>query len=634
MKNYLLILSSLFVLLLGICSCSDDNENEESGKGITIKGLVEKGPFISGSSVTVYELDDNLNGTGRVFEAKTNDEGAFSINTSTALVSKYVKLSVIGYYFNEYTGRLSDSQIMLDAITTTEGKDGANINVNVLTHLEMPRVMQLITSGKSFDAAKKQAEKELLSAFLITNETIIPEEASITANNTSANILIAISSILLNERSDAQFSEFMSILRTDLSDGEISQTTKNKIAESSLGLRYTNIKNNIQERYKELGKNVEVGNFELFIDGDGDGEIGEPYDEGDDISSPEDIFQNVEMVKRFFQNEVVQLYSFIQNQYLFDALYTNKVDENKINTHYEFRLIYEHNLNAHMALISNLWSSSYKTIAYDNVMIENIDRTGKEDFYKYKYFAKVYRAYKYLKMIELWGDVPFVTQSEYNDYRIPRTPQEEILNYISGDLEEAIPHLPDNSHEAECSKYFAIALQARIQMYQKNYSKALESLNKIMNSGKYELSADINSIYTGNNKEIIFEIIHNVDMNTNIYFNELIKKGAYTPFSRYTEIILLASEANLRLGNKSKAADLLNQVRQRNQESLVDPSSDIESILLTQWNDLTKEGFNFNTLKRFDKAKQTLNIEDFQLLLPIPISELNSNPSIIQNPKY
>ena len=49
---------------------------------------------------------------------------------------------------------------------------------------------------------------------------------------TSSNILIAISSILLNERSDAQFTEFMSSLRNDLSDGTITQDTKNKIAKS------------------------------------------------------------------------------------------------------------------------------------------------------------------------------------------------------------------------------------------------------------------------------------------------------------------------------------------------------------------------------------------------------------------
>ena len=85
MKKYLLT-SILFFSLLLLMSCSSEEKEPVTVKVGNIKGLVEKGPFVSGASVSVYELDENLKATGRVFETKTNDEGAFSINPSTCLL--------------------------------------------------------------------------------------------------------------------------------------------------------------------------------------------------------------------------------------------------------------------------------------------------------------------------------------------------------------------------------------------------------------------------------------------------------------------------------------------------------------------------------------------------------------------
>lgn len=630
--SFLIVLIPLFCFIS--CSNNDSQENVNIG---SIKGLVEKGPFVSGSSVSIYELDNNLNATGRVFEAKTDNEGAFSITTSTSLVSKYVKLSVTGFYFNEYTGRLSDAPVSLDAISSIDNVDKANVNVNILTHLEMPRVINLVSSGKTFQEAKQQAQRELLNSFLITNQSIKPEEASITANNTSANILIAISSILLNERSDAQFTEFMSTLRNDLSDGTITQDTKNKIVESSLGLSYSNIKDNIKKRYEELGKTVEIGNFELFIDGDGDGQIGDTYEENkpNDVITPEDVFTSEQMVKQFCTASVAQLYTFIQNQYLFDGVYTNTVSSDNLNRYYELKSIYEHNLTSYMALPSDLWSSTYKAIRYDNILIEKSSETNLDWFKKYQYYSRAFRAYKYLNMVTLWGDVPLVTSSNIidNPY-FARTPQKEVLNFVINELESVYQNLPENSYQFECSKYFAKAIQARAFLQNKEYNRALEAANIIINSGKFSLSNDINSIYAGNNKENIFEL-PNSDDYSSIPYRDLIKKGDNIVVCRYSEILLIASEANLKLGNANQAIIYLNQVRNRNGRASINSSSNIEDALINEWKeDLKNEGLYFYALKRFDKAKLVLGVSENKLLLPIPISEMNANPKITQNPGY
>ena len=50
--------------------------------------------------------------------------------------------------------------------------------------------------------------------------------------------------------------------------------------------------------------------------------------------------------------------------------------------------------------------------------------------------------------------------------------------------------------------------------------------------------------------------------------------------------------------------------------------------------DMGKEGLYFFAMKRFGKAEQTLGIESFRLLFPIPLAEIYTNPNITQNVGY
>jgi hypothetical protein len=597
----------------------------------SVEGLVEKGPFISGSSVSIYELDSNLSGTGRVFEAKTDNEGAFSIIASTSLVSQYVKLSVNGFYFNEFTGQLSDAPIILESLADISETDNAKINVNILTHLVMPRVLKLVAEGISFSQAKQQAHKELLSAFLINDETLNPEKISITDNNTAANILIAISSVLLNGRSDAQFSEFTNEIRNDLVDGTISDEIKAKITQSSLGLSYSQIKKHIKTRYSELGKTVEIGAFELFIDGDGDGQIGDPYEE-DSVIVLEHFFEREENVQRFLAQALATMYSFAQNLYLFDAVYTNSIDGEDI---YPFNLhdVYFHNHTPNTNIINELWRKAYRTVHDLNQTIFQLEKSEKDWAEKYVTYARAYRAYIYLNMIDLWGDIPLITSPLLEDNPIiSRTSKNEVLEFVISELEHVYAVLPDDASQVGCSKYFAQAVQTRAYLYKKDFNNAFNKAVNIINSGKYTLSSNFDAIYAGNSTETLFEL-PNDEQPSNLPYRKLIQKGNYMPVCRYAEILLSAAEASYQTGNTERALIYLNQIGAR--QGVEYTTSVTEETVLNAWkNELQNEGLWFFTLKRFGKATQTLNILEYQLLLPIPEREVTVNPDITQNPGY
>ena len=128
-------------------------------------------------------------------------------------------------------GKLSNSQITLKAIANAN--ETKNLNVNLLTHLEYACVKKLVKDGESFSKAKEQAEKEILKAFAITDKMSTPEKVSLTDNNKDASILLAISSIMLYDKSEAEFSEFIAKFSSDLEkDGTIDDNTvKEKIKE-------------------------------------------------------------------------------------------------------------------------------------------------------------------------------------------------------------------------------------------------------------------------------------------------------------------------------------------------------------------------------------------------------------------
>lgn len=163
------------VLSLGValCACSENNTagTSEEAEGIVavvdkdLAGVVQKGPFVTGSSIVLKETsaEGNFRPTGRMFYATTrSDSGDFKID-GLNLESQYVRLEAIGYYKREKTAENSVCQVSLRALSDINNRE--QINVNVLTHLEYDRTLALIKKGKTFAEAKKQARQELMKTF-------------------------------------------------------------------------------------------------------------------------------------------------------------------------------------------------------------------------------------------------------------------------------------------------------------------------------------------------------------------------------------------------------------------------------------------------------------------------------------
>ena len=252
-------------LFLGFVSCNiTEDPLEQPVTKETFSGYVQKGPFISGSSVAISELDGSLNQTGRsYFTTVTGNSGSFE-QKQVELISNYVQLKVDGYYFNEVSGKSSPGQLTLHALADISAVSSAN--VNVLTHLERSRVEYLVQQqGLSFATAKTQAQQEALAVFSLE----LPDDAtSESLNLTNNGILLAVSCILQGQLSTGDMSELMADIISDIkTDGTLNNPALgSQLIDNARLVSTAAIRQNLEEKYAEPGMgNVVIPDFESHV---------------------------------------------------------------------------------------------------------------------------------------------------------------------------------------------------------------------------------------------------------------------------------------------------------------------------------------------------------------------------------
>ena len=247
---------------------------EKTGGTFSFSGKVQKGPFVTGATITVNELNENLGQTGMSFTTTiSSDDGSFSLN-NIEMESDLALLSGNGFYFNEVIGQLSSSQITLQAFADLA--DDETVNINVLTHITKARVETLVGQGMSFSDAKRQAEGEFQDFLGVTqhfNQGF--EQMSIASQGDFNAMLLAFSIILQRPTNNimeiptlpAELTLLMTNLSTDFAaDGVINdQSLIDKLLSNISLQNQVYIRRRIQNYYSELGLNVEIPNFEYYI---------------------------------------------------------------------------------------------------------------------------------------------------------------------------------------------------------------------------------------------------------------------------------------------------------------------------------------------------------------------------------
>ena len=165
--------------------------------------------------------------------------------------------------------------------------------------------------------------------------------------------------------------------------------------------------------------------------------------------------------------------------------------------------------------VNDFWLGQYRSINLANQIIDNIPDIEMDATLKSRYIAeaKFIRAYNYFRLVRAFGGVPLRLNLPANpeEFNLPRSSKEEVYAAIENDLTDAAAVLPQTYGPADvgrATKGAALALHAKVAMYQQKWADVLAKTNQVMGMG-YSLFPSFEGTFripNENNQESIFEI--------------------------------------------------------------------------------------------------------------------------------
>ncbi len=320
---------------------------------------------------------------------------------------------------------------------------------------------------------------------------------------------------------------------------------------------------------------------------------------------------------------------------------------------------------------ASIWSNSYTQVYGANAIIEGVAHSQSLDAAlrdRLTGEALFIRALVHFYLVNLYGDVPYVTTTDYEVNRlVARMPEEEVYQHIMIDLNEAITLLRDEYPSPErvrANKAVAQALLARAYLYHGDWAQASDMASAVINNPVYQWEPDLEKVFlmectsaiwqlmpkqVGDNategSTFIFESgppprvalsaalaasfepgdlrrqywVKEITDGTNIWYHaNKYRQNSNTGISleysvvfRLAEQYLIRAEARARLGELSNAKEDLNFIRHAAglpDTTAVIPDDVIEAILEERRHELfTEYGHRFFDLKRTGMLDEVLS---------------------------
>ncbi|HEX8040445.1 MAG TPA: RagB/SusD family nutrient uptake outer membrane protein [Chryseosolibacter sp.] len=165
--------------------------------------------------------------------------------------------------------------------------------------------------------------------------------------------------------------------------------------------------------------------------------------------------------------------------------------------------------------IFDFWTGQYQSINLANQVLDHVPDISMDETLKARYLAeaKFIRAYAYFRLVRAFGGVPLRLHvpKDASEYNLPRASKEEVYAAIETDLKEAADVLPVSYTGVDvgrATKGAALALHAKVAMYQSKWQDVLDLTNQVMDLG-YSLFPDFQELFrveNENSSESVFEI--------------------------------------------------------------------------------------------------------------------------------
>lgn len=334
--------------------------------------------------------------------------------------------------------------------------------------------------------------------------------------------------------------------------------------------------------------------------------------------------------------------------------------------------------------VTATWRGYYSALYQVNTLINALSRmTDTARRSQISGVAHYFRGYIYYNLVTKFGGVPLLRENILE--KPARSSVEEVWAFIEEDLAIAIAQAPGFS-DAGGDYYFvsreaAQALMARVKLTQGKNTEAATLAEALITSPSFSLDSFDKIFRSEANKEIIFAFINQtaesrITMSTLFYTYAHPQSGSYvykpnptamTMFeagdlradisvdtyegldvvnkypsgqqgtdpiviTRLAELYLISAEAQGLAG-----IERLNELRSARGLGAVSASTEeqyLNLVLEERRRELFAEGFRWVDLVRTGKAKEVLGIQDREVVMPIPETELVLNERLEQNAGY
>lgn len=352
------------------------------------------------------------------------------------------------------------------------------------------------------------------------------------------------------------------------------------------------------------------------------------------------LFQSKEHVQQVLDNLYSQVGSWQQLQVVMDGMLSDDAGCAGLP---QWCALDNFTYSASNTIIASFWQKAYTNISLLNRVILNVPRLNLAAAEAGQLIAqaKAMRGYIYLHMAQYFGGVALQEGPTTGD-EIIRSTLEETLAFAQKDLSEAAGALPatwTGTERRRIGAYACKLLLARLAIQQRNHLQAAQFTDALVQSGQYQLVSPAQIFTSDDNSEIVWNMTPGLSQDYNVFFSDTVIRN-FAPALRYSEALLINSEAYLELNDLNKVAQNLNTLRARRNLpplTLTNKTEATEALRITWKNEQYKEGQRFIKLVQWNLAVTVLGSKGMQFFnqkLPIPLNVLISSRNMHQNPGY
>ena len=185
------------------------------------------------------------------------------------------------------------------------------------------------------------------------------------------------------------------------------------------------------------------------------------------------------------------------------------------------KAIDEFTLDPTNGCVNDVWNYFYNISSAANYAIESMElfrktitsAEGLKEVERCDGEARIIRAWAYFNLVRIFGPVPMVTKTMTSEElaAMKVSSEEELYNFIYGDLEVAIKNVPESYEEypGRYTCYTARALKSKVALYRKDWNEAARQADAVIATREFALLPNFRTVFQikgENNTESLMEI--------------------------------------------------------------------------------------------------------------------------------